>query len=458
MAAAFLLAQLLLFDPHRAPSWDEAVYLSQVSPGVHATVFAASRARGITLLAAPVTLAGGSVLWVRLWLALVSAAGLGLAFGTWTKTTGTGAVVAAALFGASWLALFYGSEVMPNLWAALLGVAACGVLARPSEPGDLRRIVLGAALLGAMALVRPPDAAVLAVAIAIVAAVGSRLDRRLLAGLGVGLVAGWAPWIIETSIRFDGPVRALGAARDLSHVAVGGPISALQHYLALSDGPTLGPDPGGVPLAGATWWLALLVFAAVGLTTRDGPDSPPGRRTALASAATSGALLLGVYLFGIGGLAPRFLMPGLALIGVPAAEALRRLVAGRTIVWIGAFSLVIGCWVGWQAAVAVRVERQERAQRAVVRTVGIALAQVAQGKTCSFGSTGGFPQIQFASGCAGVHLPAVDETSLRALGSGTATFVAAPTTVDPPASLELRPVASPLAASVGWEIWELGPA
>ena len=40
MGGAYLLAQVLLFSPHRAPSWDEAVYLSQVSPHVLRHAFA----------------------------------------------------------------------------------------------------------------------------------------------------------------------------------------------------------------------------------------------------------------------------------------------------------------------------------------------------------------------------------------------------------------------------------
>jgi hypothetical protein len=70
VGTAYLVAQLLLFSPDRAPSWDEAIYLSQVTtPGVHAIAFAPSRARGISLLVAPITVAGGSLPKVRVFLA-----------------------------------------------------------------------------------------------------------------------------------------------------------------------------------------------------------------------------------------------------------------------------------------------------------------------------------------------------------------------------------------------------
>src|SRR2546427_752943 len=66
VGAGYLLAQLVLFSYHRAPGWDESVYLSQVMPGAQAFFFAPSRARGIMLLIAPAARLGGTVGAVRL--------------------------------------------------------------------------------------------------------------------------------------------------------------------------------------------------------------------------------------------------------------------------------------------------------------------------------------------------------------------------------------------------------
>src|SRR5712691_2449186 len=129
IGAGFFAAQLILFSVHRAPSWDEAVYLSQVTPGAHAVFFAPSRARGITLLVAPVVGLGGSIAAVRVFLAAASSVALAASFLPWISVLGPAAALAAFLFGLCWLGLFYGSEVMPNLWAALAGVAAVGVMA-----------------------------------------------------------------------------------------------------------------------------------------------------------------------------------------------------------------------------------------------------------------------------------------------------------------------------------------
>ena len=91
----FLGAQLLAFSLDRPPSWDEAIYLSQVAPGAEALPFVPSRARGITFLAAPVLQLGGSLVHVRLFLAVASAVALTAAFRSWAKVTGLGAVAAA---------------------------------------------------------------------------------------------------------------------------------------------------------------------------------------------------------------------------------------------------------------------------------------------------------------------------------------------------------------------------
>ena len=123
------------------PSWDEAIYLSQVAPGAEALPFVPSRARGITFLAIPVLQLGGSLAQLRLFLAVASAAALTAAFRMWAPVIGFGAVAAALLFAAAWPALFYGSELMPNLWVALVCVAATAVLARrlASRRGSVRR-------------------------------------------------------------------------------------------------------------------------------------------------------------------------------------------------------------------------------------------------------------------------------------------------------------------------------
>jgi hypothetical protein len=68
VAAAFTLAQLLLVRPAMGLGWDETVYVSQVSSHAPAAFFSAPRARGISLLVAPVTAWSSSTPLLRVYL------------------------------------------------------------------------------------------------------------------------------------------------------------------------------------------------------------------------------------------------------------------------------------------------------------------------------------------------------------------------------------------------------
>ena len=170
IAGASAVVQVVVGSLHRAPSWDEAIYLSQVTRGAVALPFAASRARGITVLVAPLASVGAPLWLVRLALVLGSSLLAAVVFRLWVPILGWGAPAGMVLFMGSWPALFYGSEVMPNLWAALFAVGTLAFLARCANGSDVRAWDLaGVGLMAAaMALMRPPDAVVLAVAASIV--------------------------------------------------------------------------------------------------------------------------------------------------------------------------------------------------------------------------------------------------------------------------------------------------
>lgn len=421
VGAGFLAAQLVLFSLDRAPSWDEAIYLSQVTPGAEAIAFAPSRARGITFLVAPVTVAGGSVAIVRLFLAVASSAALAAAFLPWVPVLGVAAPLAAFALGFSWLGLFYGSEAMPNLWAALLGVAVAGMLAG-GFGGSPRRwaVPAAAALLAVMALFRPSDALALAaglgVAVLLLEGGGS---LRTIAWLGGGLALGWAPWLVEMSVRFGGPKAALREAVTVGHVSPGGMRDKALQYLALTNGPAIGPERhADVPVGGALWVGAVTVLAGWGVAR--------SRRSAafgpLVAASLGGLALLLEYLLVVSGLAPRFLLPAYALLCVPAAAGLAYLLrdrdASRTAPAVAIAVVVIalvGAWTGWQVGTANRIEAGASVARAAARHVGLAVRDLAGEGPCAFASSDGFPQIAFASGCDGRHVRTVDDGAIEAL-------------------------------------------
>ena len=238
----YLVVQLLAFSLDRAPSWDEAIYLSQVAPGAEALPFVPSRARGITFLALPVLQLGGSLLQLRIFLAVASAVALTGAFRVWAPVIGFGAVAAAVLFAGSWPVLFYGSELMPNLWVAIVAVAATAVLGRRLALGEGRYDELAAGgLVAVAALIRPLDAVVLTAALVLLPFAVRRATVSWVAFLGLGLAAGWGPWLVEMTGRFGSPAEAFAAAARLGHTGRWSLFENVRQYLALSDGPSIGP-------------------------------------------------------------------------------------------------------------------------------------------------------------------------------------------------------------------------
>jgi hypothetical protein len=116
VAATYTLAQPALFYPGTALGRDERVYVSQVTRGAEAAFFSAPRARGITLLVAPVTVLTSSVDVLRVYLAVLSGAGLFLVRWVWRSLLSQRVLaLAGGLFAGLWITLFYGPQVMPKL-------------------------------------------------------------------------------------------------------------------------------------------------------------------------------------------------------------------------------------------------------------------------------------------------------------------------------------------------------
>jgi hypothetical protein len=466
MGTAYFVAQLALFSPNRPPSWDEAIYLSQVTPGVPAAAFAPSRARGVTLLVAPVTLLGGPVAAVRLFLLLASAVALTAASLTWIPTLGRAAAFIPLLLGSSWLGLFYGSEIMPNLWSAIFALAATGVLARRfGHDGRARDAAFSAGLVALVSLVRPLDALVLAAALALSVAIFESRPLRTLTLLAAGCALGWAPWLVEMSMRFGGPAAALRSAGSIGHLSIGGLGDRFLQHLALTDGPTIGPALSPhIPLMGLLWWCGVVVLSALGLAR--GRDSQ--RLRSMAAATLGGAGLAALYLLLVSGLAPRFLLPAYALLAVPAAAGLASLGggrgggrfgsrAGRAAMFV-AFGLV-AAWTIWQLETAWRIERTAVASGESPREAGLAIRSGAGAGACAVASTSDWPQIAYASACTGQQLRAGDPGQVAALedlaARGVRVFLAFR---DPPPSGRPPAATTPIRAPSGWFVYELAPA
>jgi hypothetical protein len=302
--------------------WDETVYISQVSLHAPAGLFTAPRARGLTILLAPLTELTSSTTALRWYLAVVSAVGLYLAFVPWLRLwPGYMTPLAAALFSALWTSIFYGFEAMPNLYVAIGAVASVGYFLRicrePQRPVHLVWLTLWLAF---TALMRPYDSlylvAVLLVGAATMRGVSLRRRGAVSAVLIAAVAVGWSEWIVEAFVSYGGLMQRLQAASAENtaglHMALGLEARALA-------GPTLcRPCTQPVVWPATAWWFAVPPLVALGIAA-----AVSRRQAALAVMPTcAGLALLAEYTVTISYAAPRFLLPTYALLSIPAAQGL----------------------------------------------------------------------------------------------------------------------------------------
>ncbi|WP_239015680.1 hypothetical protein [Streptomyces sp. CdTB01] len=305
--------------------WDETVYVSQVSSHAPAAFLSAPRARGVSLLVAPVAAWSSSTPLLRTYLALLSGLGLFLALRAWRGLFPVRVVAAGGvLFATLWITVFYSPQAMPNFWVAVGALAGVGCFLRAQADRARRGPVWGLAASAAlMAWMRPTDAVWVSLPLLVALVCVPRWRHgRLLAALVAGAVAGAGEWVIEAYVRFGG----LGARLDEGSDIQGGLglNNAIVDQLRSLGGRTLCrpctsamPDP--VVFA---WWFALPVLAAVAVVVAVRARRTTNTLLPLACAATAAV----PYLFLIGYAAPRFLLPVYALLAIPVAAALAFLV------------------------------------------------------------------------------------------------------------------------------------
>ncbi|MEU0335087.1 hypothetical protein [Streptomyces sp. NPDC006193] len=321
VAAAFTLAQLLLVRPGMGLGWDETVYVSQVSGHAPAAFFSAPRARGVSLLVAPVAAWSSSTALLRVYLAVLSGLALYLALRAWRRLFPARVLaLAGALFASLWVTLFYGPQAMPNYWVAVSALTAVACFLRAGADCTDRLALAGLAASAAlMAWMRPVDAVWAALPLLALGPV--RRHRRALLALLAGLAAGAAEWVVEAYVSYGGLARRLADGSAVQgglgwHLAVG-------HQLRGLAGRTLcRPCTGDLPHpALVLWWCLLPLFAALGLAV-----AVRARRTAATALPLACAVTAAFpYLFLIGYAAPRFLLPAYALLALPVADALLHL-------------------------------------------------------------------------------------------------------------------------------------
>ncbi len=334
VGVAFTVAQLLFVSPRMGLSWDESVYVSQVSGHAPAAWFDPARARGVPLLVAPVAWLTSSVAALRVYLAVASGLGLGLALWAWRTLRPAWVLgLAGVLFGGLWVAQYYGPQAMPDIWSAFGGLAAVGCFLRwARDQGGVagaggaagKRALAGlGASVAFVTLVRPGDAVYLAAPL-IVAAIVVWRSWVPAAVIVLGLAAGGVEWVAEAYARFGGIAARLHAAA--AEQDGFGLHFALPDELRALNGPTLcrpcviGFRDPELDL----WWVVLPVLVAIGILAA----RRAGQLGTALLPAVCGLCLAAQYLFMINYAAPRFLLPAYALLAIPVADALAFAVTG----------------------------------------------------------------------------------------------------------------------------------
>ncbi|MEU2392738.1 hypothetical protein [Streptomyces sp. NPDC007369] len=429
VASAYALAQLLLVVPGTGLGWDETVYVSQVSRDAPAAFFSAPRARGISYLVAPVAAVTSSVLALRIYLALLAAAALLLALWVWRRLLPTPVLaLAGLLFTGLWPTLAYGPQAMPNLWVAFAALTAVGCFLRAAADRSDRAALAGTgAAVAVAALMRPADAFWLVLPL-VCAAVAVPAWRRpaLPAVLAAGALAGSAQWLVEARLSHGGVLARLHRAGEIQG-GLGWHPAFWDHLRALGGRTLCRPceGPWSQPVTGL-WWLALPLLVAGGLVAAyRGTEL---LRPVLAATA-AGLSLAAPYLLMVGYAAPRFLLPAYALLALPAALCLARLLRaarGRPFART-ALCLALAAHLALQLLLTATVAARSRDMRTALTAVAAELHRQGVRPPCTVSGEEAV-RVAFRAGCAsrqayGGHDGSISAAGLTALAARMPTAV-----------------------------------
>jgi hypothetical protein len=311
-AAAFTLAVLALNPLHQGFSWDETVYVSQVSKHTPAMPWAPERARGMPLLVAPVTLITSSPMALRVYLSVLAGASLFLALLAWRQLRPAWVIALAGLvFDCLWVAQLEAPLVFPNFWAAVGALAAAGLFLRGvTNIGSPRAnaILLGIAV-AFTALMRPADAVFLFVPLLLFGlTVTTWRSWPILLAVTAGLAAGLGEWLAEAYLYFGG----LEARLRTTGGAVGGTGLHLLNGLRVMNGwkSWAYPDILG-------WWAVFILLAVLGVWAISRSWGWP---YALVPAVCAASVYLQYSLPNV--VIARYLLPTYLLLAVPVADGM----------------------------------------------------------------------------------------------------------------------------------------
>jgi hypothetical protein len=327
VAGLFTLAELTPSLMRLPLGADEITYIAQTSAHASQIILPPVHSRGAGLLAAPVTLLTTSLLALRIWMALLSGAGLFLALLAWRGLRPAWVLaVAGAVLGSLGIAQLSAVQAMPDWWVALGALTLVGLFLQAVNGRMRPKVVfpLLAAVTFFLVLMRPQDAAfLLAPVIVAVFLVPAWWDHRLLYAFGAGIVAAGAEWIGEAYAWYGGPDSRLHMMGQ--EPPKFGFYFTLPYQLRVLNGPWY-CRPGectdwDYPWL-TIWWVALLALVVLGVFV-------VGRTSLTSSAITvvPALSLLAAYTLFVPYAAPRYLLPVIALLAIPAADGIAWLCA-----------------------------------------------------------------------------------------------------------------------------------
>jgi hypothetical protein len=330
VAAAFVLTELSPGLLRLGLGTDEMTYIAQTSLHSSGVVLPPVHGRGPALLAAPITLFTTSIVALRLWMAMLSGIGLLLGLLAWRGLRRAWVIaVAGGILGCLGIAQMMGVQVMPDWWEALIGLAATGLFLQ-AVTGRMRQKVVLPLLAGSvfgLILLRPEDAAFLMLPLVIAIFVHPPWRSRPIAlAIGAGIAAGLVEWTVEAFIFFGGPLGRLHMMHQ--EPPRFGFYFTLPYQLQVLNGPWY-CKPGQChswqyPWL-TVWWVAFVALIVVGLIW--------ARRKGLLANSLMAVLpalsVLAGYTLFVPYAAPRYLLPVVALLAIPAADGIARLAAVR---------------------------------------------------------------------------------------------------------------------------------
>jgi hypothetical protein len=342
---AFAVLLLITTDFAKGLSAGERAALEPLST----TDEAAWRGLGLGVIGLPVSAWDAPSWLVRLYFLVLSCLALVAAFQRWAWPAGKIAWTGALLFAASWVPLVSGGTAQPALFAGLAAVLTAGFAMRWCVERD-RGALVGTAGGVALAAVFVPLAGVwLALGLVVVVSVWTRRQAApglLATALGVGV--GLLPWLVESMVRFAGPL-------DRVRQGLGGPGSAtVAQYLDVVDGPLVVTAAARPSVPAVAWVAVLAAMAATGILQRRWNHR---RNAALVGVTLSTALVIPFAVI-TNHADGRLLLPAYGLLIVAVAAGVLDLwhVVGRRLgspLVTVSLVLVTGAALVWQISLAV---------------------------------------------------------------------------------------------------------